>query len=1459
MDKVHHLRKNIQSLIHDFFKKPLLKASNGQRWVTVKAGHLKGRHILIDSKGYIVGGKVPRSFHGHHIGKLKGIGTDANPYDNYEHHELKEVYRDFSRSHSDSKKEFHDLIHDTAKYLLELHQLKHGGKSDIIKRVRQKGGIRTPERGVHAFAEDYHESVSNGVKRTIGSKEGRPLDEVANEMHMTASELIDRLANAEAQGYLTTKDFYAEAEKTIDEMQGDGEVESHRQAIADMEKELDKIMASIKKKEHEKKAGRRDKTPGKLAASFVAVGGRLLVKAEQNRVIRFHVTSAAQKILQNGFKPQGTGVGGFNDRTEEVYTSEDPAYSFGLRNHMNALDVIRTSRNPIEEATMYTGIDPTTFDGAISIFENKMQRTLTPAEMGMVIAVHKGEEFPELEPESFFCDDPRRTFEVISVDVSNGHKRGESLNFGHEESWDPETITPVGIVGTGVPLKKSDDYNPSDRYAYRVHHHYSDRVIYIPLNRLSTPYQTDEATSPKKVSENVQKMKSGQPLRPIVIGYDHDIHDGHHRWLASERMGYTHVPCIVGGRNSRRVEAAEKRYRQMWKSDGEERWVTINGKHVQVDRNGNVVKGKIHGADSQTLDNITKKWEANGASVHVHERGKLITLSKVAFDKAGRGQGKGTAFMNDLISYADKSGKTIALTPSDSFGGSVSRLKDFYKRFGFVENKGRNKDYEISESFYRLASVKKSTNGQGAVTMQETTFIRTGDGRILAKGTKQETGMIVVDGRLLIKSKLPSHLKAMVNAGDAHWVTVKQGPLEGRHLLIDGPRPAAGKQSKGQILAGHGIPSHVIEKITGATHGHQLNHEQSEGPNETKLDVGSKVDLGHGITGEIRQGNHGSYNVHEHKTGVFLGLGSTPEGAVKNTNKELDRKGREGIKADIDAELKGPFTHKDVENYNRMTHFETTVAKLNQRYHGAVDKTREDAQKQLSRYGVNDIPADVENALQRLSQAHEHVIREEIRSRNVAPPWSITGRANYRGNPDKADAIQRNAYEKLNDAQKRVEKVVDSYNPSRNRISSDDSDAVQQLQTKIAQAEKLQEAMKNANKTIRDKKLSDDEKVAKMVESGIGEKNAREALKPDYAGRSGFPSFALTNNNANIKRMKERVEQLSKQKSTTGGETTFDGGRIVDSQDDNRVQIFFDNKPDADTRTKMKSRGFRWAPSAGGGEGAWQRQRTPEALRIAHDLMGAKQEQSTSEPEKAPENHEQTMSAHGIPTIYAHESQRPEGVKGHVVVAQRPLPGDKSWEGNSVGNGRYYASGDPEEYAKAWKQLDASHVKYVSNEDTRKMVHEKMKERGIDPSRVDYKKALQALKMSHLHDDSAPETSKQVSVDPKHQKMIDHFNSMHENFKTAKIKEKELGPDGDVIDPLYEQDIKDAHSAIKELQSGGDVKSSLKKLKEANENMESAFHGDDFKRLMRTLNDYGRKAKKSFVVREGRLLVKRGR
>jgi hypothetical protein len=77
------------------------------------------------------------------------------------------------------------------------------------------------------------------------------------------------------------------------------------------------------------------------------------------------------------------------------------------------------------------------------------------------------------------------------------------------------------------------------------------------------------------------------------------------------------------------------------------------------------------------------------------------TLSRIEMPKSRRSSGVGTSIMQDFAAMADAEGAKIRLTPSKDFGGSVPRLKDFYKRFGFVENKGKNKDFSTRETMYR--------------------------------------------------------------------------------------------------------------------------------------------------------------------------------------------------------------------------------------------------------------------------------------------------------------------------------------------------------------------------------------------------------------------------------------------------------------------------------------------------------------------------------------------------------------------------------------------------------------------------------------------------------------------------------------------------------------------------------------------------------------------------------------
>ena len=91
-----------------------------------------------------------------------------------------------------------------------------------------------------------------------------------------------------------------------------------------------------------------------------------------------------------------------------------------------------------------------------------------------------------------------------------------------------------------------------------------------------------------------------------------------------------------------------------------------------------------------------------GIEIRVYEYPEgILTLSKIVVPEELRDQGIGSKAMERIIKYADDNGKIIALTPDDAFGGSKTRLIKFYKRFGFVMNKGRNKNYSTRELMIR--------------------------------------------------------------------------------------------------------------------------------------------------------------------------------------------------------------------------------------------------------------------------------------------------------------------------------------------------------------------------------------------------------------------------------------------------------------------------------------------------------------------------------------------------------------------------------------------------------------------------------------------------------------------------------------------------------------------------------------------------------------------------------------
>jgi len=105
----------------------------------------------------------------------------------------------------------------------------------------------------------------------------------------------------------------------------------------------------------------------------------------------------------------------------------------------------------------------------------------------------------------------------------------------------------------------------------------------------------------------------------------------------------------------------------------------------------------------RTLSDVVAQLEAQfpDMKLDVRESKSVISINKIVFPEGHRGKGQGSAVFEALTKYADETGQYLVATPSSDFGGKKSRIVSFNKRFGFVENKGRNRIFSITESMYR--------------------------------------------------------------------------------------------------------------------------------------------------------------------------------------------------------------------------------------------------------------------------------------------------------------------------------------------------------------------------------------------------------------------------------------------------------------------------------------------------------------------------------------------------------------------------------------------------------------------------------------------------------------------------------------------------------------------------------------------------------------------------------------
>ena len=170
-----------------------------------------------------------------------------------------------------------------------------------------------------------------------------------------------------------------------------------------------------------------------------------------------------------------------------------------------------------------------------------------------------------------------------------------------------------------------------------------------------------------------------------------------------------------------------------------------------------------------------------------------------------------------------------------------------------------------------------------------------------------------------------------------------------------------------------------------------------------------------------------------------------------------------------------------------------------------------------------------------------------------------------------------------------------------NTIFSDDEDANERLTEKLGDRRALQEGYKRINKIIRSKQLTSAEKVKEILLVGIvGEENATEMVGRGY----GIPAYAMQNNNGEIRRLEQRIKEITRRKARQAEAEQAGGVAVTISGD--YATVTFAEKPEYSIIRAMKDTGFYFS------RGSWRGLAAclPECVR---DLMPTTAESAVSE------------------------------------------------------------------------------------------------------------------------------------------------------------------------------------------------------------------------------------------------------
>ncbi|SHN45566.1 DUF3560 domain-containing protein [Chitinophaga sp. CF418] len=163
-----------------------------------------------------------------------------------------------------------------------------------------------------------------------------------------------------------------------------------------------------------------------------------------------------------------------------------------------------------------------------------------------------------------------------------------------------------------------------------------------------------------------------------------------------------------------------------------------------------------------------------------------------------------------------------------------------------------------------------------------------------------------------------------------------------------------------------------------------------------------------------------------------------------------------------------------------------------------------------------------------------------------------------------------------------------------NSIFSDDPEALVKLRDKLSGLERNQDFMKKANVFLKKR-----DKAGFLTLPTATPELWDEISSLSRFGGPGYARFELSNNNSEIRRVKQRIADMERMEATPPRDEIVKEIRILENREANRLQIFFGSKPPEEVRQQLKKRGFKYAPS----QNAWQRHLNNSSFFLGKEIV----------------------------------------------------------------------------------------------------------------------------------------------------------------------------------------------------------------------------------------------------------------